>query len=62
MTPKAKPTESEIRYAIEYALRSETVTAEVQDGCGGSQHEIVYMTASDLEPFVMRMLQELQVI
>lgn len=62
MTTKAKPTETEIRYAIEYALRSETVTAEVSDGCGGSTHEVVYMAASDLEPLVMRMLQELQVI
>ena len=62
MTTKAKPTETEIRYAIEYALRSETVRAEVSDGCGGSTHEVVYMTASDLEPFVTRMLQELQVI
>ena len=62
MTTKAKPTESEIRYAIEYALRSETITAEVTDDCGGSTHQTVYMTASDLEPFVTRMLQELQVI
>ena len=62
MTTKAKPTELEIRYAIEYALRSETITAEVYDDCGGSTHQTVYMTASDLEPFVTRMLQELQVI
>lgn len=62
MTTKAKPTETEIRYAIEYALRSETITAEVTDGCGGSTHQAVYMTASDLEQFVTRMLQELQVI
>lgn len=62
MTTKAKPTETEIRYAIEYALRSETITAEVTDGRGGSTHQTVYMTASDLEPFVTRMLQELQVI
>lgn len=62
MTTKAKPTQTEIRYAIEYALRSETITAEVSDDCGGSAHQTVYMTASDLEPFVTRMLQELQVI
>lgn len=62
MTTKARPTELEIRYAIEYALRSETITAEVYDDCGGSTHKPVYMTASDIEPFVTRMLQELQVI
>lgn len=62
MPDKARPTEAEIKYAIEYALRSETITAEVADECGGTQEEVVYMTVSDIEPFTMRLLQHLNVI
>lgn len=62
MRTNPKPTQDEIRYAIEYALRSETITVEVSDGCGGLQEKTVRATAADLEPFVTRMLQELQVI
>ena len=62
MTTNPKPTQDQIRYAIEYALRSEAITVEVSDGCGGLQESTVHATAADLEPFVMRMLQELQVI
>ncbi|WP_273795176.1 hypothetical protein [Brucella intermedia] len=59
MPDKARPSEAEIRYAIEYALRSETVTAEVADECGGTQEETVNITVSDIEPFTMRLLQAL---
>lgn len=62
MPDKARPTEAEIKYAIEYALRSESITAEVSDECGGTQEEIVYITVSDIEPFAMRLLQQLNVI
>lgn len=62
MRNKARPTEAEIKYAIEYALRSEAITAEVSDECGGTQEEIVYITVSDIEPFAMRLLQQLNVI
>jgi len=62
MPDKARPTEAEIKYAIEYALRSEKITAEVSDGCGGSQEDVVYMTVTDIEPFTMRLLQQLNVI
>ena len=62
MPDKARPTEAEIKYAIEYALRSETITAEVSDECGCTQEETVYITVSDIEPFTMRLLQQLNVI
>lgn len=62
MPDKARPTEAEIKYAIEYALRSEAITAEVSDECGGTREEVVYITVSDIEPFAMRLLQQLNVI
>lgn len=62
MPDKARPTEAEIKYATEYALRSERITAEVSDECGGTREEFVYMTVSDIEPFTMRLLQQLNVI
>ncbi|CAB4326584.1 hypothetical protein [Brucella sp. 191011898] len=62
MPDKARPTEAEIKYAIEYALRSETVTAEIADECGGTREEVIYMTVSDIEPFTMLLLQALHVI
>lgn len=62
MPDKARPTEAEIKYAIEYALRSETITAEVPDECGGTQEEVVYITVSGIEPFTIRLLQQLNVI
>lgn len=62
MPDKARPTEAEVKYAIEYALRSEAITAEVSDECGGTREEVVYITVSDIEPFTMRLLQQLNVI
>ncbi|MFB8340940.1 hypothetical protein ACWGNA_03255 [Brucella cytisi] len=62
MPDKARPTEAEIKYAIEYALRSESITAEVSDECGGTREGVVYITVSDIEPFTMRLLQQLNVI
>lgn len=60
MTTKPEPNQSEIRYAIDYALRSEVITATVHDGCDG--WEEVEVTHPDLEPFVMCLLRELKVI
>jgi hypothetical protein len=60
MTAKAMPTEYEIRYAIEYALRSEAPPFYVSDGYGGLEEASI--EPSELEPFVMRLLQELNVI
>lgn len=62
MPDKARPTEAEIKYAIEYALRSESITAEVSDECSGTREEVIYITVSDIEPFTMRLLQQLNVI
>lgn len=63
MTERPKPTEAEITYAIEYALRSEGITANVSDGCGGwDEGDCAHITADDLHPFTMRLLQALNVI
>lgn len=63
MSDKAKPTEAEINYAIECALRSEGIRLSTPDGCGGwlvSEH--LDIAAEDLQPFTMRLLQALNVI
>lgn len=59
MPDKARPTEAEIRYAIEYALRSEPISVWESDDEWG---EGANLSASDLEPFTMRLLQQLNVI
>ncbi|RBO89278.1 hypothetical protein [Pseudochrobactrum asaccharolyticum] len=63
MSDREKPTETEIKYAIGYALRSEGIAASMPDGCGGwvtSDH--LDLSAEDLEPFTMRLLQALNII
>jgi len=59
MPDKARPTEAEIKYAIEYALRSEPISVWESDDEWG---EGTNLSASDLEPFTMRLLQHLNVI
>lgn len=63
MSEKAKPTEAEITYAINYALRSEGIAANLPDGDGGwVSGELLDLNAEDLQPFTMRLLQALNII
>lgn len=58
MRDKPKPTEAEINYAIEYALRCEPVEGAYDE----DWNKYIDLTASDLQPFAMRLLQALNVI
>ncbi len=63
MSEKTKPTEAEITYAINYALRSEGIAGSLPDGDGGwITGELFDLNAEDLQPFTMRLLQALNVI
>lgn len=58
MSDKPKPTEAEINYAIEYALRCDPVDGKYDE----DWNEYIELSASDLQPFTMRLLQALNVI
>ncbi len=58
MSDKPKPTETEINYAIEYALRCEPIAGKYDE----DWNEYIDLTAPELQPFTMRLLQALNVI